>query len=1110
MQTNSLAKFHGPAIYNIVLRKRLFQRLEQARKKRIIWVTGQPGSGKTTLVASYISAHKLPHAWYYIDRSDLDLATFFYYLKLLVKEIDGKKSARLPALTPEYFQNIPIFAQRYFENIYQILPKGFVLVFDNYHLVNPNPLFHTIMYEALIRVPDHSNVVLVSRTEPPDTFSRLRANSMMEVVDHAMIKFTPEETGELIRLRSGESHTYDTVKRLYDLTDGWAAGIILMLEQYKDRLDVVSQGDFKDYQAIFDYFSAEIFDRLTPDMQDFLMKTSLFSYMTEDMANRITKRDDAESVLNGLVKSQYFTIKHQDNTYTYHDMFREFLMMRAKMYFTETELQHLYKQSAMILRENGKIEDAVELYKKAGSVKDIQDIIMEHAQVFIEQGRNKVLEAWIKSLPEDILNQDPWLLYWLGEAIAVFNPVEGRSYFEKSFKGFIIDTHNPYHTMHKKAFLSDGVYLSWCGIVETFFYEFGNYKRTEKWIFAMEKIIATYPKFPSKDLKARVLSLMVQLLTFQKSEHPKIKTWAEQALSLLEYIKNPNVRIYYLSYIANYYSWTGNIVKFDLLINIMKSIESPKFLSIKTRLLYNMFIAVHARHLSLKETCLNAVSESLAIADTYGVHCFDHLIMAQAVYLLFGTGDTAKIEEFLSMMGPKINQSSLLEVIQYTAMLGWLDKINGDIQNAKEKLQHSLKLSLKMGSPFPEALIRIALAEVCYMQCDYTMAAKHLNRALFLGKKMKSHMLEYLSSLLKISWFLDNNVFHNEEKGLKLLRMTMALGKKYDIINTFLETRRIRTLLCMKSLEEGIEVQYVHKLIKRLELIPDGSSMKFAQWPWAFKIYALGSFKILHDDAPIKLSKKAQLKPIELLQFLVVNHDKPVELDHISGVLWPDAPGDYAHQTLDTTIHRLRKLLGSNDAVIAEAGRLMLNPKMCWVDVQAFDYLFDSVNVFLEDKDRIPMHQLKGRLSKVRNGRKVQDIKQKAKDYQIKKLEQQIFTLYKGDFFSQESLPSWAISFRDSLHDRFIRFVEILGAYYRDSGDFNHAIQIYKKGLEIDNQVESFYQQLMMMYKYLGRCAEAATIYRRCKVILSQTLGIEPSDKTKEIYRDIKSPISIK
>ncbi|MGC8580299.1 MAG: BTAD domain-containing putative transcriptional regulator [bacterium] len=1085
MQTNIPAKLQSPVINYIVFRERLFRVLDKARNKKSIWITGLPGSGKTTLIASYLSAKGLPHAWYHIDRSDIDLATFFYYLKLLVKGINGKKCVRLPALTPEYLQNISIFAKRYFEDLYTMLPKGFALVFDNYHEVNSNPLFHTIMHEALITVPEHGNVILISRTEPPDTFSRLRANSMMEVINNEMIKFTPEETHELIRLRSSENHTPDIIKKLHDWTDGWAAGIVLMLEQHKGGLDAISDRDFKDYQAIFDYFSAEIFDRLTSEMKEFLLKTSLFSSMTVDMANKMTKRDDSERILNELVKSQYFTIKRQDNTYTYHDLFREFLLVRAKTHFNEAELHHIYKHAAIILRKNGKIEDAVELYKKAGSVKDIQEIVIEHAQALIAQGRNRVLESWIKGMPEDILHGEPWLLYWLGEARAVFNPVEGRAYFEKSFKKFLSDEYNLSGTKHKKALLSDGVYLAWCGIVETFIYEYGNFIPLKKWITIMEKIMHQYPEFPSRELEARVLGILVFALTHYNPAHPKIRVWADHTLSILKYIKNFDQRIYYLFSLSHYFSWTGNLSKRGVFEGLIKKI-SP-FTTIKILLMQKMYSASYARQIISKQECLDLVSEGLNIANKSGVHFLDHMIIVQAVYLFFAIDDLKRTETFLKMMEPMVNRSNALHVIQYDTLVGWLDYLQGNASLAIEKIGQSLELSIKAHIPFAQGLCRLALAQVLYDQGAYKEAEKHYKHGLRIARAMKSKSLEFTSYYIRAYWFLDEGHKHaakTEKKGLRMLKKLMVLGRQYGLVNVYFAWGRKMRYLCLKALESNIEVKYVQHLIRRLELFPDTPPYTYENWPWAIKIYTLGSFKILHDDAPIVLSRKAQLKPIELLQFLIINHDKPVELDHISGVLWPDAPGDYAHQTLDTTIHRLRKLLGSNDAVISEAGRLMLNPKMCWVDVAAYEYLLNSTDSLMTGTGRSTTPS-------------------SDKQEEIRAMERRIFNIYRGDFFSQDSIPSWAIGFRSMLHDKFLHFIEMLGAYYERIGNTAQAILTYKKGLEIDNQAELFYQRLMLLYKLHGRTGEAVALYKRCEEILSRTLDIKPSDKTKEIYQSI-------
>ncbi len=1088
MQNNVLAKLQRPDTDNVVLRQRLFRTLDHARKKKSIWITGLPGAGKTTLVASYIASNKIPHAWYHIDSADSDPATFFHYLKYLVKGNDGAKNLKLPALTPEYLPNISVFTQRYFENLYAMLPRGFVLVFDNYHEINQSPLFHTIMSEALMRVPERGTVILISRSEPHPVYTRLRANSLMEVIDRDSIKFTPEETRELIRMRSGNVQDRQLMERLYQWTDGWAAGIMLMLTKDSQGLKTEAHSGSKDYQAIFDYFSSEIFQRLGPDIQDFLLKTCFFRSMTVEMAKRITGDSNSERILNGLVKDQYFTVRRQDNTYTYHDLFREFLVIRAREKYSEAELQHIYQQSGLILKENGRFEDAVELLKKSENVNDIRAIIQEQAHTLITQGRNKILELWIMSLPEVMIHQDPWLLYWSGEARAVFNPVEARTYFERSFKKFLHDTPHLSRTNRKKYFLSAGVYLSWIGIIETFIYEYGNFALIDKWVMEMIKIIQVHHEFPSRDLEERTMSLMVFALTHYNPYHAKLKFWADRSLRLLKHIKNSDQFVNYSFSIVHYYAWIGDVSHYQTLIEFMQTI--PQSLSIKNQLLQKMYHAGYARQIVSKEECLRVVSEGMEMAHTYGVRFLDNMIISQAVYLLFAINDLRGVEKYLQQMEAVLNQSNALQVSQFSLLSGWLDYLQGNTSLALEKIERSLALSIKAHIPFAQGLCRLALAQILYDQGDDKEAKKQYNCGFKIAKGMKSKSLEFTSYYIQAYWLLDEkhtNDRETENKGLKMLKKCLVLGKKYGMVNVYFAWGQKMTSLCLKALENNIEVNYVQHLIQKLELFPDTPPYPCENWPWTFRIHTLGNFKIFHDDVPTEFSKKLQLKPIELLQFLIVNHERAVELDHISGMLWSDAEGDYAHQTLDTTIHRLRKLLGSNDAVIVEAGRLMLNPALCWVDVQAFAALFDSMEKLLRGRDTT--------------------MTLSDRDNRVRGLAKRIFNLYKGDFFMQVFLPSWAISFRDRLHDRFMHFIDILGSYYEQSGDTVQAVRIYRKGLEIENQAELLYQRLMLLYQSLGRTAEAVSTYKQCQSALSGTLGIEPSEKTRALYTSIKGTL---
>ena len=76
VRSPALAKLTRPKLYDALPRPRLFSLLDEAATRPIVWISALPGSGKTTLVASYLEARKIPHVWYQADMGDADAATF--------------------------------------------------------------------------------------------------------------------------------------------------------------------------------------------------------------------------------------------------------------------------------------------------------------------------------------------------------------------------------------------------------------------------------------------------------------------------------------------------------------------------------------------------------------------------------------------------------------------------------------------------------------------------------------------------------------------------------------------------------------------------------------------------------------------------------------------------------------------------------------------------------------------------------------------------------------------------------------------------------------------------------------------------------------------------
>jgi two-component SAPR family response regulator len=196
----------------------------------------------------------------------------------------------------------------------------------------------------------------------------------------------------------------------------------------------------------------------------------------------------------------------------------------------------------------------------------------------------------------------------------------------------------------------------------------------------------------------------------------------------------------------------------------------------------------------------------------------------------------------------------------------------------------------------------------------------------------------------------------------------------------------------------------------------------------------------------------------------------------LSDTLWPDAEGDTAHQDFATTLHRVRKMLGNEKAIVLRDQELSLNPRLCWVDTWAFERLageVSAVQTLLDD-------------SAVRAGERA-------------------LALYSGPFLGTHDAKSWALPARQRLRGKFVRLVKALARHSRDVEDWEGSVALYEKGLDVEPLVEEFYRRLMICYEYLGRRAEALAVYERGREILEATLGAGLSREAESIYERLRS-----
>jgi two-component SAPR family response regulator len=164
--------------------------------------------------------------------------------------------------------------------------------------------------------------------------------------------------------------------------------------------------------------------------------------------------------------------------------------------------------------------------------------------------------------------------------------------------------------------------------------------------------------------------------------------------------------------------------------------------------------------------------------------------------------------------------------------------------------------------------------------------------------------------------------------------------------------------------------------------------------------------------------------PLRLLRAIVALGGRGVRDIDIIDALWPDAEGDAGRRVFDTTLHRLRRQLGEDDAVRLTDGRVHLDERICWLDVWALERaLVESERLVTQ---RAPLPELSG-------------------------IADHLLALYRGPLLAEETV-GFANAPRTQLADRFRRVAERLAGALESGGRPHDAQPLFQRAFQA-NQV---------------------------------------------------------
>jgi LuxR family maltose regulon positive regulatory protein len=867
------------------------------------------------------------------------------------------------------------------------------------------------------------------------------------------------DDGEVLGLaRSRAVNATDASLQVLARADGWAAGLVLLLESSSEAASAMPRG--APSQVMFDYFAAEVFRRVEPTTQDFLMQTAFLPRLSSRMGEELTAHANAGPLLATLSRRNYFTT-HHDEYFQYHPLFREFLLARAKDFFPASRLAAIRNDAARLLSECGMLEEAVGIWLELADWDAVANASLQSAATLLAQGRHAVVNRWLDALPSSVVDANPWLLYWRAAAILPFAPVQSRPCFERAFDLF--------RARDDRA----GLLLSWAGAVQAVRFGQSDAQPLDGLIARLEELLQENAWYPSEAIEYQVAHGMYTAMFWRQPQHPEFERWKERALTLARSGPDQARRSYTVYMAAIYELLMGHRGEASFLLESLAA-QRPHELSSVLQSVSFFARACCQREAWMISDCLETVHQGLLASASSGVHLWDFQLRGQGVLAAFATGDLERADALLQQMASAadLNQPGSAAWYHFLATIKMLAR--GDPQAALPHAEGSVRLA--GGWLFLEAVAHFALAATLWQLGMTSRANEHLRRGLEMGDTMQSDYLRHFGYMLRAGFLLKSS---DRDGAVSALNQGLSLGRQHDMLSApwaRLSRPEDCARLTALALEAGIETDYVRRIARMHGWA--GPSPQAEGWPWAIRIRTLGAFVVLVDDEVLRFPVKTQKKPLELLKALVAygGRDRGVPTSILSGQLWPDLEGDAGKNALDAALHRLRKLLKRGDAVLAQEGKLILDPRHTWVDVWAFEAFSTDLEHKINEPDTAHLIEASEALLKC----------------------------YAGHFLADEE-AGWALSARERLRSKFLRDVSMIGEALQRIGAWERITDLYRRAVELDPLIEEFHRALMRSYRAQGRLAEALDAYRRCRELLSVVLGIEPSGSTQAIYRALKS-----
>ncbi len=945
--------------------------------------------GKTTLVSRFVAHHAQHSIWYRLDQSDSDLARFYQAFSVLMEGWTGNKTGA--QLGANHSSDPISLSRRFFEHAFAALPLGSWVVLDDVQTFTTSLELGETLEGIARALPSHVTLVCISRNEPPSWVARRILERTCNTLGPEQLRCTQEETAALLRSLGSSNATQSHCKALHEFAQGWAAAVVLLATVPEEQLAASATLE-SSTPALFDYLQEEFYSRLGSQEKQFLVSTAVLPNLTVDTARLLSGNKKAAALLQRLCRENHLIQRTSETSeFRYHALLRNFLKTRSSGVPAKSRRSRLIA-CAVHLAKAGEIGDAATLLEQAGDRGRLSKLIRDHAGEMLLRGQWRNVRSLLDRYQRvDASNADPWILYWLGACDVNVDTQEARRLFIAAYEKFRSPASKD----------KNGAYLAWSQIVDSLFFESGDFSTLGEWIDEYGRMRSKLGPSLTKEVHGRVSISLFNALVFLRPTDPRLPKLERRLLLFLRLSPNHDVRIMIASYLLRYYIYRGDLASASAVVERIEALRTQESLS---PLVKSAWLTIHSAfswYARSPEAGIEAVERSLEEIHASGIRIFKFTALTQGVYSAMALGDIEGAQDYLSRIPDALEPERRMDMGQYLFLVGWLALVEGDTTTALGHMSEALEVAKETAAPYVLGRAHNSLAQVQILRGDFDSARQSLQTATNYISKGGFQSITYRIDLSQAQLAYSQEDW---DEGDRVLRQAMALGRRKGYANLPLWAPKDLSTLCSRALEKCIETEYVKTLIARQRL-PTPATVA-GNWPWPVRITTLGGFALHLADKRFDTTTANIQRPLDLLKCLIALGGHEISESSIREALWPDSEGDKAAANLKVNLSRLRKILPS-DTITLLKGRLSLNREQVWLDVQA-------LSTRIRDQDEAVETAIE---------------------------------LYDGPFLPGHDDRIWARTKRAALREEFAHYVESQALTLAERGEHAKATRLLNKAI---------------------------------------------------------------